>query len=413
MRIAHVAGEALLQNTGFSQQFFMEVKELSKRGHDVSVMAFIHLKYFRRREPMDRLREKYAANGVEFHAFPTFLAGRMVLGFLYFPVAWMIYAYFILSKGVEIFHFHESHYLVMFLLPKFAAPKKVKAFNDIHGVVIEESIYQGRLKEGSIRHRQNDFLEKAAMNHADMNFCVSMKMIEYYIEKHGVSADGFALTRSSFDPDIFRDFSLELKRKSKAALGIEDRKVILYMGHKRGWQQTKEVISLFAYLGRHIEGLFLLFLTDDAEAIENECRQAGIGENDRLVRYVPHDEIPRYSLSADVAILIRDDSIVNRAASPVKFSEYLASGAAVILTDNIGDLPAIVREHGVGAVMSPGGHAEMALYLKDALMNENARERLPLKCREVAECEFSARKTIDTFIHCYGTRSLRRGGKIG
>jgi len=52
-------------------------------------------------------------------------------------------------------------------------------------------------------------------------------------------------------------------------------------------------------------------------------------------------EMPLYLNSADAAIIWRDKSIVNKVASPVKFSEFICCGLPIIANysvDMIGEL---------------------------------------------------------------------------
>ena len=40
-------------------------------------------------------------------------------------------------------------------------------------------------------------------------------------------------------------------------------------------------------------------------------------------KFVDYYEIPNYLNAADIAVIWRENSIVNKVASPVKFSEYI------------------------------------------------------------------------------------------
>jgi len=54
---------------------------------------------------------------------------------------------------------------------------------------------------------------------------------------------------------------------------------------------------------------------------------------------------------ADFGLLFRKDEVVNRVASPTKFSEYALCGLPIIISDNIGDFSDYIRSSGYGYVI--------------------------------------------------------------
>jgi hypothetical protein len=55
----------------------------------------------------------------------------------------------------------------------------------------------------------------------------------------------------------------------------------------------------------------------------------------------------------DHGIMVREDTITNRVASPTKFGEYLSAGLRVITSANLGDSSAQVARYGLGVVYDP------------------------------------------------------------
>ena len=398
-RLMHVAGGSLLLNTGYSQQFFMEVIELKRQGYDVAVLVFCGVRAFLKRTEIKKLQDNYLIRGINAYVVPSVFPGRFFLEFINFPFAWLLLLYFSFMKRIQIFHFHSCYLMFMFLPLKLI--KSVKTFTDIHGVVIEEANFRNEIKENSVWHRYINFKEKLALKYTDLNFCVSQKMINYYIKKHNIPAVKFALTRSFFDPEIFNSFNWDMKEQAKKRLGLQGKKVLLYMGHKSAWHQTREIVELYANLKQQVASLFICFLTNDIENVKENCRRFKIPEADYMVKYVKHDEVPTYSYSADVAIITRADSIVNRAASPVKFSEYLASGAAVIISPTVGDLPSIVEKYGIGVVLSNNDPHDIVSFLNKLFSTKLGQQEVSEECRKIAEHQFSIHNTINVFKKYY------------
>ena len=55
-----------------------------------------------------------------------------------------------------------------------------------------------------------------------------------------------------------------------------------------------------------------------------------ISHKNVINRFNSYNEMPYYLNAADVAIIWRDESVVNKVASPVKFSEFVCCGLPVI-----------------------------------------------------------------------------------
>ena len=63
------------------------------------------------------------------------------------------------------------------------------------------------------------------------------------------------------------------------------------------------------------------------------------------------DEVFDYLCIADYGWLVREQSITNRVASPVKFAEYLISGLKILISENLGDYTAFCYENQCGVII--------------------------------------------------------------
>ena len=160
-------------------------------------------------------------------------------------------------------------------------------------------------------------------------------------------------------------------------------------------------MELYAEFKKYIPHLFIIFLTNDIVGVRENFQRIKVPDSEYMVKYVAHEEVPLYSYSADVAIIMRSDSIVNHVSSPVKFSEYLASGASVLISPTIGDLPSLVKKYNIGVVLSSDGMDSAISYFNDVFESKERQKLSAEKCREVAEKEFSVKNTIDIFKKCY------------
>ena len=69
-------------------------------------------------------------------------------------------------------------------------------------------------------------------------------------------------------------------------------------------------------------------------------------------KFVDYYDIPDYLNAADIAVLWRAESVVNKVASPVKFSEYLCCGLPVITNDSIDLIKELIEKNDVGLILN-------------------------------------------------------------
>jgi hypothetical protein len=67
--------------------------------------------------------------------------------------------------------------------------------------------------------------------------------------------------------------------------------------------------------------------------------------------FIPYNEVPKYLSAADIALMIRDKSIVNKVASPVKFSEFVCSGLPVVTNGNVDAINDYIQSTGHGLII--------------------------------------------------------------
>jgi hypothetical protein len=90
-------------------------------------------------------------------------------------------------------------------------------------------------------------------------------------------------------------------------------------------------------------------------------------KNQVICKKVNHNKVPEYLIAADYGLLIREESITNKVASPVKFAEYLACGLKVIISENLGDYSEFIEKYNCGVLFKN--------YLKETKVNKiNQRE---------------------------------------
>jgi len=200
-----------------------------------------------------------------------------------------------------------------------------------------------------------DILEKKAVIESDYRIAVSEKLVAYWSEVYIYNGNDHVIIpctlNSNFIPIIpTKDEILESRRK----LGFADQDIVLaYSGSTAGWQSFSILypyLSNYLKIGAHYK---ILFLTTEEENI----RKLELEFPGQIIRtWVTHAEVPGVLMACDIGILIREQSITNKVASPTKFAEYLSAGLPVLITENLGDYSNFVLKHKCGFVVNGNEH---------------------------------------------------------
>ena len=197
-------------------------------------------------------------------------------------------------------------------------------------------------------HRLLRRLEGWALGRADGILCVSERLRRRCRGWRPDAAKKAVVIPCCYDPNLARrdDTTVERLRVELEVDPVRDF-VLVYSGSLSAWNRPDLILAAYHAVRATHAGTKLLLLTGSAtEARAIFGREAGV-----IIRSVAHGDIQHYLTLADLGLLLRDRSPVNRVASPVKFAEYLACGVPVLVSPGVGDCPGIVERESVGYVL--------------------------------------------------------------
>lgn len=202
---------------------------------------------------------------------------------------------------------------------------------DCRGLLVEELGFSWRelfhRPAKALRHLEYRRIEQYAIDQCDLLLTVSEPMSEFFREKLGRSAD--AVIPCIVDETRFR-FDAEVREAVRRRLALGERRVFLYVGGVDVWQRLDLVGAWWRHHSRSNPDDLLLVLTRHRERFLDLSGLKSAEAGEVRFDFVPHDQMPAYLSAADYGLMFRDESIVNRVSSPVKLSEYLASGLMVL-----------------------------------------------------------------------------------
>jgi glycosyltransferase involved in cell wall biosynthesis len=397
--ILYITYGNMLRSTGFSEQCRAEVRQLAARRYKVTALAFENHAEIRQRAAGRReLSELYRDAGARLITVPIFGETRLKFWPVRATLDGATIAMLTQTLRVDILHAHEIR--IGSVATRVGRLLKRPVIVDMHGVPLAERVYDGGVTTGDETYAWLARSEREAITHADHVFVVSHPFVEHIRSTYGIDAARISVTRSSVDTDVFR-FDEQARIARRREIGVSSQPLVLFVGSVHRYQIFDQVVAFFKTLRTQRPDAVLLVLTGGVETIVAELARLGVSDG-CVVRSVPHDQVAEWMSAADMGVLLRERSLVNRVASPVKAAEYLACGLPMVISDDIGDLSALVRKRDLGVVLgglSESDYAQAARHLlKDWPQNAEA---MRTRCRKAALENLSWDVCMDEFERSY------------
>jgi len=225
-------------------------------------------------------------------------------------------------------------------------------------------------------------IEKKALTNSDAQLAVSTKLVNWWKEKYHFTPATCAVVPCTLSIHFTANLPTESEIQSlreKLGFSIQD-VVLVYSGSSAGWQSFNLVDDYLYDLFSKNNHLKLLFLSTD---IPKQSKTFLQFKNRIVTKWVKPNEVRDLLLAADYGMLIRENSITNHVASPVKFAEYLSCGLQIIISENIGDFTEFVKQHGCGFVYSSKTFLEKSSYLQKTACNTLALQHFSKGSTEI------------------------------
>ena len=193
--------------------------------------------------------------------------------------------------------------------------------------------------------------EKEVVLTSDFRIAVSEKLLAYWKREFNYESNNHVVIPCTLNK-IYEDvvISPDKIKKARGLMGLQLEDIVfIYSGSVAGWQSFNllyDFIKPLLLTNKNIKLIFLADKDDNISKIENEFKG-------RVFCYhVKPIEVPGYLLAADFGLLIRENTITNQVASPVKFAEYLSCGLPVIISEKLGDYSDFVVKNNCGYLLN-------------------------------------------------------------
>jgi glycosyltransferase involved in cell wall biosynthesis len=202
-----------------------------------------------------------------------------------------------------------------------------------------------------IKNNIRKFEAKAVLN-SDFRMAVSHQLIDYWKTNYGYSQNKHIVIPCTLDTKYFNNFNKTIEENKlisiKKELGINENDIVLvYSGSTAPWQSFQLLEKIICPIMDNQNEIKILFLS---KKNEDNLRLKNKYKDRVIIKWLEHKDVLNYLNICDYGILIREQSITNKVASPTKFAEYLYAGLPVLISTNLGDFSEFVQQHNCGVV---------------------------------------------------------------
>jgi glycosyltransferase involved in cell wall biosynthesis len=221
-------------------------------------------------------------------------------------------------------------------------------------------------------------LMKEALRKADLILCFGEKTREKVI-KLGIEPG--KVKAAPVGVDTQRLYPREKDGELMKELRTTDLLTVFSMRNFEPLYNVETLIKAIPSVLSHVPGTRFIIAGDGSqrEYLEELAKSLGIREKVSFVGWIPHDQLPKYLVSADIYV----STSLSDGAS-ISLIEAMACGLAVVTTD-AGDAGKWIRDGENGFVVPVKNPGRLTQRIVDLLKNEGLRKRAGEVNRELVE----------------------------
>lgn len=310
----------------------------------------------------------------------------------------------IFAKERDLIYIHAHTNYAAFLA--ILVGKKIfkrKVWFDMHGVWADELVYSRIIKKGGLRWQYVCWMERFCIEHCDGLIVVSQSMKHYADKVCRRRRKNILGIPCCVDPNNFKH-NLKIRKQMRLKHRLSEKLVVLYQGSLGAWHTGVEMVETFLKIKAKRTDAHFLVMTPSQEEMKTILRRYNISPQDYTLLFLLPEEVSKYTMMADMGLLLRRESKVNAVAFPTKFAEYLACGVPVLCTDAIRDIRHLVIKNRLGASIENLGSKEAieeGVKKILSLLENESREAIAIRCSNFAMEYLNWEKAACKIIEAY------------
>ena len=228
------------------------------------------------------------------------------------------------------------------ILKKKAIVKKI--ILDGRGAEYEQYIEYDMLSDKILENNLKQ-IESYVVNNVDYRIAVSEKLVDYWRNTFGYSKSDHIVIPCTLNRSHENLGKSKFNRKD---YGFKDNDIVLvYCGSVSGWQSFDKMFKFIRFQMNQNKQVKLLLLTKEVDEVNSLMKDY---PNRIICKWCSNEEVIQMITMGDYGLIIRENSITNYVASPVKFAEYLYAGLRIVMSEKIGDYNLFLKENNCGIV---------------------------------------------------------------
>jgi glycosyltransferase involved in cell wall biosynthesis len=296
----------------------------------------------------------------------------------------------------EVIHAHIS------LLSRLFSFKRCFGFRfivDLHGAGPEEGMFSG-VTHDILQDLQR--IEAKCVSTSDTIICVSDQMTKHLKTKYAVASDRFEVV-----PCCIHEREIDLVRAKRFVIreqmGWAEKTIMVYAGGTARYQCVTQMCQIFSEVSNRLMNTLLLILTwGNISEFIVELKRLKIASDRYLIMRVPQKDVHDYLTACDVALVLRENLLLNKVSCPTKIAEYLAAGLPLIITPYVGDAPAWVLNHRLGIVTELPPKADINALINFLITIPTEQNNYAQRCREFAKTHLTWESCLRSLHRAYG-----------
>lgn len=348
MRVGFFTDRPPIFNGGFSQRIMREIELVTSiENIEVFLHSFVSINSSNRLNINKKIQEVYEPMGVKGYKLSFLVSSKLAK----WDCVRGLYDKYYINQVVKFIEYFKIECLICenlwaaYLGGKACEQTGIKYVFDYHGVVPEESVFDGYCTVRDKKYNYQKRIEKFALEHAKSIVCVSNSFKKYLMDTFALKDKQIYVVPCCINEEDV-EFDLNVRNKIRQELNICNRKIIIYAGSITKYQCIEEMIWLFSEILKKDKSFYFIFLCaySNYPVAEKVFEKYRINKADYYIGSVSHEDVKKYYGASDFGIIIRENHLLNRVASPTKIAEYLSCGLPIIGTNCIGDINNINTE---------------------------------------------------------------------
>jgi hypothetical protein len=228
------------------------------------------------------------------------------------------------------------------ILKKKAIVKKI--ILDGRGAEFEQYIEYDMLSDKILENNLKQ-IESYVVNNVDYRIAVSEKLVDYWRNTFGYSKSDHIVIPCTLNRSHENLGKSKFNRKD---YGFKDNDIVLvYCGSVSGWQSFDKMFKFIRFQMNQNKDVKLLLLTKEVDEVKTLMKEY---PNRIVCKWSSNHDVIQLINLGDYGLIVRESTITNKVASPVKFAEYLFAGLRIIMSEKIGDCNLFLKENNCGIV---------------------------------------------------------------